>query len=139
MPAIRAYSRAAERVTRVCENAADTRSIRVALLDEIRRVVAFDAYAWLLTDPETEVGSAPLADVPCLPELPRLIRLKYSTTINRWTHLDHAVALLSAATGGHLEQSLVWRELLKQYGVNDVASVVFRDRFGCWGFLDLAD
>ena len=36
-------------------------------------MVKFDAYAWLLTDPETEVGSAPLADVPCLPELPRLI------------------------------------------------------------------
>ena len=29
-------------------------------------------------------GSAPLADVPCLPELPRLIRLKYLTTVNRW-------------------------------------------------------
>jgi hypothetical protein len=27
-----------------------------------------------MTDPETSVGSAPLADVPGLPELPRLIR-----------------------------------------------------------------
>ena len=26
--------------------------------------VPFDAYAWLLTDPETSVGSSPLADVP---------------------------------------------------------------------------
>ena len=50
----------------------DARTLRLDLLAEIRRVVAFDAYAWLLTDPETSVGSAPLADVPCLPELPRL-------------------------------------------------------------------
>ena len=47
--------------------------------------VPFDAYAWLLTDPQTSVGSSPLADVPCLPELPRLIRLKYLTEVNRWT------------------------------------------------------
>jgi DNA-binding CsgD family transcriptional regulator len=32
---------------------------------------------------------------------------------------------------------LVWRDLLARYDVNDVASLVFRDRFGCWGFLDL--
>src|ERR1700689_1704053 len=65
----------------------------------------FDAYAWLLTDPETEVGSAPLADVPCLPELPRLIRLKYLTTLNRWTELSGAVALLSMSTENRLEGS----------------------------------
>jgi DNA-binding CsgD family transcriptional regulator len=109
----------------------------LALIDELRRVVPFDAYAWLLTDPETEVGSAPLADVPCLPELPRLIRLKYLTEINRWTALEDPVASLSLATEGDLGRSVVWRELLSRYSVNDVASLVFRDRFGCWGFLDL--
>ena len=35
----------------------------------LRRTVGFDAYSWLMTDPETAVGTAPLADVPCLPEL----------------------------------------------------------------------
>jgi DNA-binding CsgD family transcriptional regulator len=124
-------------VVRVCATAADARSLRLAVLDEIRSAVAFDAYAWLLTDPESEVGCAPLADVPCLPELPRLIRLKYLTPINRWTQLDVPIALLSAATGGRPERSLVWRDMLAQYGVTDVASLVFRCRYGCWGFLDL--
>ena len=100
-------------------------------------MVDFDAYAWLLTDPETEVGSAPLADVPCLPELPRLIRLKYLTSVNRWTRLETPVALLHASTGGHKERSLVWRDMLSRFGVTDVASLVFRCRYGCWGFLDL--
>jgi DNA-binding NarL/FixJ family response regulator len=107
------------------------------VLDDIRRAVGFDAFAWLLTDPETEVGSAPLADVPCLPELPRLIRLKYLTPINRWTGLDVPVARLLASTDDHPERSLLWREMLQRYGVTDIASLVFRNRSGCWGFLDL--
>lgn len=126
-----------ERVIRACGSHTDALSLRLAVLDEIRRVLGFDAYAWLLTDPDTEVGAAPLADVPCLPELPRLIRLKYLTTVNRWTHLDTPVGLLRAGTGHQRERSLVWRAMLADYEVGDVASVVFRDRFGCWGFLDL--
>ena len=106
------------------------------LLTEIRRVVPFDAYAWLVTDPETAVGSAPLADVPCLHELPRLIRLKYLTTVNRWTTLD-PVALLQHATAGEPRRSLVWRDLWAQYDIDDVASMVFKDRYGYWAFLDL--
>jgi DNA-binding CsgD family transcriptional regulator len=131
-------ARSRERVVRICDSATDARTLRLRLLEEIRRVVGFDAYAWLLTDPETSVGSAPLADVPCLPELPRLIALKYLTGINRWTSMRGApVALLQEATGGDRSRSLLWRDLLCRYGIGDVASLVFRDRFGCWGFLDL--
>jgi DNA-binding CsgD family transcriptional regulator len=122
-----------ERVIRVCRQHDEARGLRLALLDELRVAVGFDAYSWLLTDPETEVGCAPLADVPCLPELPRLIRLKYLTAVNRWTGLEPPVALL----GAQRDNSLVWRDMLAGYGVQDVASVVFRDRFGCWAFLDL--
>jgi DNA-binding CsgD family transcriptional regulator len=129
-------SQARDRLLRVCKSAVDDRMLRLQLLDELRRAVPFDAYAWLLTDPETSVGSSPLADVPCLSELPRLIRLKYGTTVNRWTALE-GVGLLHAATGGEPARSLLWRELLRDYDVVDVASVVFRDTFGCWGFLDL--
>jgi DNA-binding NarL/FixJ family response regulator len=123
-------------VIQICEQTLDLRALRLSLLEEIRRAVPFDAYAWLLTDPETQVGSAPIADTP-VRELPRLIRLKYVTSVNRWTRLDAAVGFLSTATEGELERSLMWRELLKDYGVLDIASIVFRDRFGCWAFLDL--
>jgi DNA-binding CsgD family transcriptional regulator len=47
------------------------------------------------------------------------------------------VATLDRTTGGDRARSLVWRELLARHGVGDVASLVFRDRFGCWGFLEL--
>ncbi|MGY1683408.1 helix-turn-helix transcriptional regulator [Geodermatophilus sp. SYSU D01176] len=129
---------ARERVARICAAGADARTVRLRLLAELRRAVGFDAYAWVLTDPETRVGCAPLADVPGLPELPRLIRLRYLTPLNRWTTLtDQPVALLAEATDGNLGRSLLWRELLCRYDVADIASVVFRDAFGCWGFLEL--
>ena len=57
------------------------------VLSVLREVIDFDAYVWLLTDPVTAVGVAPLAEVPCLPELPALIRAKYATPVNRWTAL----------------------------------------------------
>jgi DNA-binding NarL/FixJ family response regulator len=132
-----AHARSRERVVRLCSHPGDARSLRRELLDEIRRAVGFDAYAWLLTDPETSVGTSPLAEVPCLPELPRLIRLKYLTEVNRWTTLNRPVALLSESTGGDLSRSLVWRELLSRHDIGDIASSVHTDQFGCWGFLDL--
>lgn len=116
----------------------DTTEVRLQILAEIRRVVSFDAYAWLLTDPITSVGSSPLADVPCLPELPQAIRLKYQTPVNRWTALHSPpAASLHQTTGGDLSLSVMWRELLADFDVTDIASIVFRDPFGCWGFLDL--
>ncbi len=138
MPASVSVARSQARVIRRCASIDDVSALRLGLLEEIRPAVGFDAYAWLMTDPETSVGAAPVADVPCLGELPRLIRLKYATGVNRWTELvDPPVGLLHEVTGGDLGASLLWREMLIRYDVRDVASVVFRDRFGCWGFLDL--
>lgn len=109
--------------------------MRLELLAEFRRVFPFSWYAWLLTDPQTAVGCAPLADVPCLPELPTLIRLKYQTTVNRWTDLARPVGLLSEVDDP--SRSAVWHRLQSRFGVVDVASVVFRDQFRIWSFLDL--
>ncbi len=64
------WAGAVERVERLTERATDTRALRVHVLEELRRAVPFDAYAWLLTDPETEVGTSPLADVPWFDQLP---------------------------------------------------------------------
>src|SRR5438477_1187961 len=117
-----AHARERERVLRLCDAAGDPRTLRLELLEAIGRVVGFDAYAWLVTDPETSVCCAPLADVPCLAHLPRLIRLKYLATINRWTTLSGNVGLLAEATGGDLSRSPMWRDLLRHYAVSDIAS-----------------
>lgn len=116
----------------------DDRALRAHLLQVIGRFVPFDAYAFLLTDPATTVGCSPLAEVPDVAALPALIRLKYLTPVNRWTALPTTgCATLQQATSGRPEQSPLWREHLADLGILDVLSVVFTDRFGMWGFLDL--
>src|SRR4051794_35987123 len=97
-----------------------SRPLRAAVLDRLHPTVDFDAYVFVLTDPRTSVGVDPLADVPLLDQLPRVIRLKYATAVNRWTALgDPPVARLGDRPG------LPWADLLRSAGIVDVASVVF--------------
>ena len=124
---------AVARVIAACQRGTDNRTFRREVLDAVRPAVAFDACAWLVTDPATTVGSSPVADVPSLRALPETIRLKYLCPENRWTALESGrVASLATAGGAH-----AWRAFLEAYDVHDVASVVFRDHRGTWGFLDL--
>lgn len=133
-----AGNESADRIRRMCEAFADARELRIAVVRELRTAIGFDSYAWLMTDPHSWVGSSPLADVPCLPDLPTLIRLKYLTEVNRWTDLPPSgLDRLAAHTNGDLRSSLVWEQLLQRFDVTDVVSLTFVDRFGCWGFLDL--
>jgi DNA-binding CsgD family transcriptional regulator len=113
--------------------------LRIALVEDFRVRVPFRAYVWALLDPETEVGTAPLAEVPqpLMAELPGIVRRRYLTTVNRWDRMDQPASSLHRATDGDLTQSLLHREVLGQAGVGDIASLVFRDRLGLWGFLDL--
>lgn len=130
-------ARSVERIERLCASTLGERDLRVGIVAELRRSLGFDAYAWLLTDPVTAVGSNPVAEVPALAALPTVIKLKYSSPINRWTTLagpPHPVRLLSRTAAGPLDP---WRAMLTGYGIVDVASTVCRDRHGTWAFLDL--
>lgn len=131
---------ARERIEAICAAPLDARNLRRQVLAVLREVIDFDAYVWLLTDPVTAVGAAPLAEVPCISELPALIKAKYATAVNRWTILQQQASparLLSDVTDGEEGRSRPWRDVLSRYGIGDVASAVFADQFGCWGFLDL--
>jgi DNA-binding CsgD family transcriptional regulator len=135
-----ARTRARERIAALGAAALGDRDLRRQVLAVLREVIDFGPYVWLLTDPATTVGTAPLADVPCIAELPALIKAKYATTVNRWTALRRQACpagLLNDAVGGDLARSRVWREVMSRHGIGDVASVVFADQYGCWGFLDL--
>jgi DNA-binding CsgD family transcriptional regulator len=135
-----AERRAREQIENICASRQDVTSLRVDVLEVIRTVVGFDAHVWLVTDPWTAVGAAPLAVIPCLPELALTIRLKYLTDVNRWTRLAQegtVAGTLLQATDRQPDRSLMWREILNRYDIADVASVVFANRCGIWGFLDL--
>ncbi|MFC4943137.1 helix-turn-helix transcriptional regulator [Pseudonocardia sp. GCM10023141] len=137
-----AMTAAVVRIRRLCEQPESERVLRAEVLREIRAVVPFDFYVWVGTDPVTRVGATPLAEVPSPADLPLVIRLKYATAALRWTGLPADRVLTLAGwrgpePGDRPAADLPWRDLLNGYGVHDVASVVLRDRFGCWGFIDL--
>jgi DNA-binding CsgD family transcriptional regulator len=132
----------ADRAAAVCRRPLPAKALREELVALVRRVVPFGGYNFPLTDPVSRVGTSPLADVPGLawPQLPTLICCRYLTPYCRWDHLLEAgvtASSLMRETGGHPERSLLWREVQRQLGVSDTALVVFADRFGCWGVLDL--
>jgi hypothetical protein len=101
-----------ETVDRLGGKQTDSRVFRAEVLDRLRRVVAFDWYAWVLTDPVSTVGVDPLAHLPDLAVLPTVVRLKYLTVVNRWTSLDDVAVL-----GGNASDSPLWREVQSGYGV----------------------
>lgn len=120
-------------VGRVCASTVDCRELRAGVIELLGREMPVDAYAFVLTDPETSVGVDPLASIPDLRELPRVIALKYTTPTHRWTTLYDVASLAAtpiAARGP-------WHDYVLERGVVDVASMVLRDRYGCWGFVDL--
>lgn len=130
--------RVAHAVADAARGQPDDRALRRGMIDALRPLVPFGPFAFLVTDPETGVGVSPLAEVPDLSVLPRLIRTRYSTRVLRWTGLpDTGVLTLVGATGGHPELSEVWMEVQRHTGVTDVLCAVLRDRHGTWGFLDL--
>jgi len=125
-------TRAREHIEELCRAVDDETVLRVAVLDELRRTIGFDAHVWVMTDPGTCVGSAPLAEVPSIRELPNSIRLKYLTGINHWSTLTGAASL-----GERRNESPMWTHVMSHYGIEDVLSSVYADRYGCWSFLDL--
>ena len=98
----------------------DDRALRRDVLERVRRTVPFDAFAWLLTDPDTTVGTSPLAEVPCCATPPHA----GGATASRGSpHVRCCPARSWPGNAG--------------YGSYDVVTLVFADRFGWWGFLDL--
>ena len=132
----------ADRAAAVCRRPLPAKALREELVALVRRAVPFGGYNFPLTDPVSRVGTSPLADVPGLswPRLPTLICSRYLTPYCRWDRVLEAglaATSLMQETDGHPDRSLLWRDVQSQLGVSDTAVVVFADRHGCWGLLDL--
>ena len=87
---------------RICAADDDARTLRLRLLAELRRTVGFDAYAWVLTDPETTGRVA--RRWPTSPALAGAAPADPAALPDGGQPVDDAAptrrALLAAATGG---------------------------------------
>jgi DNA-binding CsgD family transcriptional regulator len=130
------------RIERICRQPLTAKALREHLVDELRPALPFDGFNFPLIDPQTLIATSPFADVPGLPwpRLPELIRWRYLTTLCRWDRVVAAgqvATSLTTETEGELARSLLWQHVQRELGVIDTAIVVFADRYGCWGMLDL--
>ena len=107
----------AERLSALQNEELTDRALRTAQLELIAARMGFDAHVFAMTDPGTGIVTSPHANVPMVPDhdLPALIRRRY------------------ASAGG----PAAWRTVLAEFGVTDVVSLTFEDRWGRWGFLEL--
>jgi len=127
------------RVESVCRAELSAKALRERLLALLRRQLPFDGHVFTLTDPVTNVATAPHADVPMLPwsRLPEIIRWRYLSEVNRADRLvGRAASSLLTATASPSE-SLVWLHVQRELGVVDTATVSFADRYGAWAYLEL--
>jgi DNA-binding CsgD family transcriptional regulator len=134
----RQRARCRERLELLSESALDCESIQREAIAELRRVVGFDRWCWVLGDPDTLVPLCGIAEHDYGPELPRVLELEYSgdfAAMDAVARRTIPVRSLSAATGGDLPRSLRWDEVLRGVGIGDETVVACRDGFGCWGWI----
>jgi DNA-binding CsgD family transcriptional regulator len=104
------------RAGRICDAGLPDRVLRERLLAAIGAAVPYDAHVFVLTDPVTRVISSPHATVPqaAMEQLPVLVRRRYATA-----------------------DPVAWQGFLATFGVSDLLTVRFEDRYGAWGWLEL--
>ncbi len=136
-----ALRRVVERLERLSEASLDDESVRREALAILAAGLPFDAWSWAISDPASGLAASALAEHPFERGMLDLLRAEEDPEeVNRRSMLARAgspVAALGIATHGHLERSRRWREQLAEQAVADELRIVFADRAGCWGYLDL--
>jgi DNA-binding CsgD family transcriptional regulator len=119
----------------------DSQSFRKKVLNELRSVFPFTAACFTTVDPNTLLSTGAVTD-DCIESIHSLLfENEYLTDdFNQYVNLvkqSERVATLSLSTGGHLERSARYRDILLPAGFADElrAALVYKGK--CWGFLTL--
>jgi DNA-binding CsgD family transcriptional regulator len=136
----RARHRCRERIAALIDADLDAEQARRAAITELRKAIGFARWCWPLTDPDTGLAMSGIGEFDFAASLPRLVALEEQGDVTNKPQLivgaRRSVAL-SAATRGDLMRSRRWRECLRPYGIGDEVMTACRDRYGCWGSVEL--
>jgi DNA-binding CsgD family transcriptional regulator len=111
-------------------------------LAQLGRAIGFDAWCWTLVDPGSGLGAHAVAHNPAVARNPaRFHQLTYRdpAALSRADTATPraAVSLLSQSTGGDLQTSAPWREVLGPAGLGDRLDARLVCGRLCWGHLSL--
>ena len=137
MATAKTRTRCIERLNAIATSACQLEELRLEMLDELRRAIAFDRFCMLLADPDTLMEHRGLGGNDWRSEVPGLnLNTGRQADVNSLPLLigrRNPVGGLRAATGGDLARSERWREIYSRYGVGDELRTAAVDRHGCWG------
>ena len=111
MASERERTRCRERIARASESSLDGESIEREVITELRRVIGFDRWCWVLGDPDTLIPLRGIAEHDYGPFLPRVLELEYSgdfAAMDAVARQSRPVGSLSAETNGDLRAVSWW-------------------------------
>lgn len=129
-------------VQRLCCAGLDSLTLREAAVARMAQTLPFDAYCCFTTDPMTRffthtvMGGAPQSDLDYFIE-----HVYFDDEINQFSRMAQTrqvVAVLSEGTGGALESSLCYREILRPRGHAHQLRSVFMVKQELWGGIELS-
>jgi DNA-binding CsgD family transcriptional regulator len=125
-------------VKRLCLSNLDETTLFSEVVARLRRAVPIDTFRALKIDPLSGLPTGSFTEEPDQPARARffLEHIYFEDDVlefNWMARHRHQAALLSEATGGNLERSLHWRELLGPEGFGHEARGVFTANQELWG------
>ncbi len=126
-------------IARLARARLDNDGFRLAAVDVLRQAVGFDWWCWTLLDPAADLPTRYLSNNPIVGGAQRLFYRMLPAPVQpspEWQS-PHPVTVLSAATGGDLHRSRLWRELLGPRGGGDQLVARLVAGRTAWGHLDL--
>ncbi len=125
-------------IKRLCLSGLDETTLLREVVARLRHAVPIDTYRALRIDPLSGLPTGSFTEEPDQPVRAHffLEHIYFEDDVlefNWMARNRHPVALLSEATGGHLERSLHWREFLGPEGFGHEARGVFTVSQELWG------
>jgi DNA-binding CsgD family transcriptional regulator len=129
-------------IKRLCFSGLDEMSLLREAVARLRRVVPFDDCCGLRIDPLSGLATGVVCEEPGGEEDARFFfeHIYFEDDVlefNWMVRSGHPVALLSEATGGNLERSLHWRELIGPLGYVHELRGIFTVGRELWGAIEL--
>jgi DNA-binding CsgD family transcriptional regulator len=137
----RTMERSRRDILRLSHTGLDSRTLRLAILGHLRKVIPIDAFWCATVDPATILFTGSL--IEGIPEsvTPAFLANEFlHDDVNKFIQLargDRVVGGLHDATGGNLGASPRYREILAPLGWGDELRVALRTGGACWGVMCL--